>query len=109
MLLEPPQTVCFWAAGTQRQAASLAAEKQALQDKLDASLTASTAMQAELSGQRQSTLEAEAALAEAQKSAQQLRQAAEQSKQEKALAEQQALQLKAVEGQLQVPFTLVGP
>ena len=98
--------------GTQRQVASLAAEKQTLQDKLDASQASSSAMQADLSSQRDRALKAEAALAEAQARAHQLSEAAEHARQqkgeverrvgqEKVQAEQQIVELRAVEGQLE--------
>lgn len=106
-----PLSACC-AAGTQRQVASLAAEKQTLQDKLDASQASSSAMQADLSSQRDRACKAEAALAEAQSRAHQLSEAAEHARQgkaeveqrvgqEKVQAEQQVVELRAVEGQLE--------
>ena len=103
---------CLCATGTQRQVASLAAEKHSLQDKLDAAQASSSAMQADLSSQREKALKAEAALTEAQTRTHQLSEAVEQARQEKgeaeqrtgqekAQAEQQVVELKAGEGQLE--------
>lgn len=98
-VMKRPSAPC--GAGTQRQVASLAAEKQSLQDKLEAFLASSSATQADLSSQRERASKAEAALTEAQTKAHQLSEAAEQARQERVQAEQQVVELKAVEGQLE--------
>ena len=58
-------------------------------------------MQADLSIQHDRAFKAEAALTEAQTRAHQLSEAAQQARQEQAHAEQQVVELKAVEGQLE--------
>ena len=97
------------AAGTHQQVATLAADNQSLQDKLtqhlEAAQTSSATAQLELSALRDRATQAEAALTDAQTKIQQLGGEAEQAKQGKAQAEQQAGELKAVEGQLEVEVT----
>ncbi|KAL0041483.1 hypothetical protein WJX79_005071 [Trebouxia sp. C0005] len=92
--------------GAQQQVVAFAADKQSLQDKLSQHLQAAqsstAAMHAELSALRDKAAMSEAAVTEARKQAQQLRHEVEQVTGEKAQAEQQVGELRAVQGQLEL-------
>ncbi|KAL0042112.1 hypothetical protein WJX77_003665 [Trebouxia sp. C0004] len=92
--------------GAQQQVAAFAADKQSLQEKLnqhlEAAQSSTAAMHAELSSLRDKAAMSEAAVTEAQKQAQQLSREVEQVTGEKAHAEQQVGELRAVQGQLEL-------
>ena len=85
---------------------ALAADRHSLQERLtqhlESSQSATTAMQAQLSTMCDKAVKAEAALCEAQSRVEQLSQEVEQQAGDKAHAEQQVGELKAVEGQLEL-------